>query len=270
MNSAGLEFAFKTVRAYFGSASVIEAFGAPRRFNARFCLGHVRAGLACVYESTHRKRSHVKMFLARNFRQPQGIGGRAAHHGRSEIAHHVQALDGIPSAAGDHHRADSICAFDRSPEPDERAKREWQEHAVCGSHLRTFQNVSPAIAPPIPTLGSVQHAQRSAGGARGLVYACVSVQGESRVGAERRLFFLRAHEFGFTGKREFLEIVERLNIARNDPRVVPFPCVEAIAAGDFIQKFLQLFGLQRSQSLAWRSFIALVKKGHRFSVTEDR
>jgi len=49
-------------------------------------------------------------------------------------------------------------------------------------------------------------------------------------------------------------LVERLNIARHDPASVPFPCVEAIAAGDFIQKFLQLFGLQRSQSLAWRGF----------------
>jgi len=81
----------------------------------------------------------------------------------------------------------------------------------------------------------------------------------------------RARVSGFTGKREFLESLSDLNIARHDPRVVPISCVQADCGRRFHSEvFLQLFGLQRSQSLAWRSFIALVKKRHRFSVTEDR
>jgi len=87
-------------------------------------------------QRTHGKGPHVEMFFATDFRQPQGIGWGAAHHGRSKIAHHVQALDGVPSAAGNHHCTDALCPFDRGPEADEGAERKWQKHAVPSSHPR--------------------------------------------------------------------------------------------------------------------------------------
>jgi len=162
---------------------VIEAFGAPRRFNARFCLGHVRAGLACVYESTPPKA--IACQNVPRAQLPPTAGHRwACKHTTVAPRSRIMCRRWMEShpPPGIIIAPTRFAPSTRSPEPDERAKREWQEHAVCGSCLRTFQDVSPAIAPPIPTLGSVQHAQRSAGGARGLVYACVSVQGESRVG----------------------------------------------------------------------------------------
>src|SRR5713226_9687587 len=124
--------------------------------------------------------------------------------------------------------------------------------------------MSPAVAPPIPTLGSIHHTQGSARGARSLVDARVSVQAEGRVGSKRRRLFLRTDEFGFVGKRELLEIGERVNAARDDSCVVPFLGVEAIAAGYLMKKSLQLVELKRSQAPPWGRFVDLVEEGHRF------
>src|SRR5437879_4335171 len=243
---------------------MIETLGSPRRFNARLRPRHVRSRFSCVNQSTHGKGSHVEMFFASDFRQPQGISGRAAHYRRSEFTHHVQALDGIPPAAGNHHCADPLCSFDGGPEADEGAKRKWQKHAITGSHPRAPQDVPPAVAPPIPTLSRVHYAYGSARGARGLVDARVSVRAKGRVGPKRWCLFLRKYEFGFAGKRELLELGERMNGVGGDTRVFPFLGVETIAAGHLAKKSLQLVELYGSQALPWGRFVDLVEEGHGF------
>ena len=122
----------------------------------------------------------------------------------------------------------------------------------------------PAVAPPIPTLGSVHHANGSARRARRLVDARVSVQAEGRIGSKRRRLFLRTDEFGFVRKGEILEVRERMNVVWDDSRVLPFLGVEAIAAGNLAKQSLQLVELKRSQAFPWRRFIDLVEEGHRF------
>src|SRR5258708_28866118 len=219
MNSTRLKFTFKTVRAYFRSSCMIETLGAPCCFNARLRPRHVCSRFSCMNQRRQGKGSHVEMLFKGEFGPPQGIRWSAAHHRRSKITHHVQALDGIPSAAGNHHCADPLRSLDGSPEADKGAERKWQKHAATGSHPRALQDMSPAVAPPIPTLGGVHNAHRGARSARGLVDARVSVQAKGRVGSKRWRLFLRADKFGFAGKREFLEIGERMNDVWDNSRV---------------------------------------------------
>ena len=123
VNSAGLNFAFKAMSTNFGSSCVIEALRVPRFFNAGLRSRHVRSRLSRMDQGANLQGAHVEMILPGNLREPQRIRRSRAHHRRSKVTHHVQTLDGILAAAGNHHRAYFSYSLNRGPEADERAER---------------------------------------------------------------------------------------------------------------------------------------------------
>src|SRR6267154_4376057 len=128
--SSGLNFALKAVSTDFRSAGMIETLRVPFCFNARFRPRHIGSWFSCVNECLDLDCMHVEVFLAGHFGKTQGIRRSAAHPRGPEVAHHVQALKGIPPAAGNHHRAYFPCPFNRRPKTDKGPERKCQEDAV--------------------------------------------------------------------------------------------------------------------------------------------
>src|SRR5438046_5289232 len=186
MNSPGLKLAFKTMRAHFRRACVIEALRIPGRLDARFGMRNVGPGLSRVNQRADGNGSEVEVLFAGDFCQPQRVSWRAADHRGPEIPHHVKTLQRIPSAAGNHHCPKLPHSFDSGPKADEGAKGERKKHAVFRGHACALQHVNPASAPPLPTLRGVDHAQGSARGygsvmrARGVMWRKSSVRSEGR------------------------------------------------------------------------------------------
>src|SRR5215469_14503952 len=123
VDPAGLNFAFETVSSHFGSACMIKTLRVPRFFDARFRLRDVCARLSRMNQGADGYGSQIKVLFARDLGKAQRVSWGTANYRCTKVPHHMKALQGIPSAAGNHHPPELPHAFDRRPEADEWSER---------------------------------------------------------------------------------------------------------------------------------------------------
>ena len=150
-----------------------------------------------------RTASQVEALLMRHLRQPQCVCRRANQNRSLTFKKGMKALLGGLPTTRYHHRADSLRAFERRPEPDEWTKREGNINTITRSHAGALVNFPPTSEPPIPAFLCVQPEKRRAGSPGGLMDADVVLDRVGQVASKRRVKRLIFKKFFLCCKGKF-------------------------------------------------------------------
>src|SRR6266581_4866527 len=107
----------------------------------------------------------------------QRVARGAYQHGRTDLLHGSEALQGIHAATRDSERANAFGSFISRPEADKRAKTKGQKDDIVTIDACCLIDSCPAIRPPVPTFMGIQDLQGSPRGSRGLVQAYILALG---------------------------------------------------------------------------------------------
>ncbi len=88
------------------------------------------------------------------------------------------------AAAGNHQGAACDEGIEGAPESDERAERKCEQSAISGGDFGRVEHVLPGFDPPPPIFGRIEHDERPAAGAGGLVAADVAFDRIRAIGGE--------------------------------------------------------------------------------------
>ena len=118
-------------------------------------------------------------------------------------------------AARYHQRPARHDRIERAPEPDERPERKRQQHPVARRQLGRVEHELPAVDPPLPIVGRVEHHQRPAVRARRFMTARVRLDRKRPI-RRKRLATLRL-QLVLRRERQLRQARSRLASCRGQP-----------------------------------------------------
>jgi hypothetical protein len=198
---------------------------APDRWNAA-------ARFASHNEATNPTWPKVDLLGDRDLRQMQRVGGCAAEHAGLLVENRPQPRQTRQPAARQTQATQLFGGFEGRPETQERAKRKREENPIPGSNSRRRVNPPPIPQHPLPTLGRVQPAQRTARRPARPVTARVAPDGKRQIGAVRRVLRLVCHQLMFPCEGKSSAKLLEVRECRVRTRLGPALSIERIVRGN--------------------------------------
>src|SRR5437667_138848 len=201
------------VRADLGRAGMVERLDAELAFDPLPRRGDRGARLAGVARDAELGVTQVDPFLAGHLAEPERVRRRRHQHRRFGREDRGGALGTRHGRTGDAQRPELLGAGESRPETDERTEREGEEDPVSPRHAGGAIDRLPAVSPPLPRLGGVQHPERPAGRAARLMDPDVTVERVGEIRSERRMRGSILGELCLRGERKIAEGACRARVA---------------------------------------------------------
>jgi hypothetical protein len=148
-------------RPHLGGAGVIEDVGPPRLGDAVSRRGHRPPRLAGHDDHADRLRRGLEFVVVGHLGEMERVAGSGHEHGDPLSSHELQPREARHPSRGDRHRPAGHGRLEPAPEPGVGAERGGHEHAVAGVHTRAIEDRAPALHPPRPIGGGIEHGQRA-------------------------------------------------------------------------------------------------------------